>query len=161
MWVAQTQHVPEKGLSSRLALGLLLGDKFWAFGIFFLKRVFLYAWGLGLQTTSWIGWLMQTIWFMVNTYFALETGIWKLWLVMQVLDDLWLTPSKTSGHQGLGKLSWLTSPPMHCYTLLLGEFSSSMQLKKSLKTRKLVPCFCWTLLILLFFLLILVCILLL
>lgn len=71
---------------------------------------------------------MQTIWFMVNTYFALGTGIWKLWLVMQVLDALWLTPSKTSRYQGLGMLFWLISLHTRCHTSLLGESSTSMEL---------------------------------
>lgn len=46
-WVAETQHIPKKGLSFGLVLGWLLGDELWVFGIVSLIRMFLCAWGLG------------------------------------------------------------------------------------------------------------------
>lgn len=50
--IAQILHILKKKSSAGLILGQLLGDEFWVLGIFYLIRVFLYAWGPSLSLIS-------------------------------------------------------------------------------------------------------------
>lgn len=108
-----------------LKIGSCLWDKFGALGIFFLEEYFHML--EGLDHTVPVG--SDSLCKQFDLWWTpMGTGIWKLWLVMQVLDALWLTPSKISGYQGLGMLFWLITLHTCCHTSSLGKLSMSMQL---------------------------------
>lgn len=39
VWIAETHHIPQKGLSSGPGLGWHVGDEFWSLGLFCLRRL--------------------------------------------------------------------------------------------------------------------------
>lgn len=77
--VAQTPHIPKKGLSSRLALGQFPGNELWALGILCLIRVLLYALSLRPCNTSVLRqFILTSVMYGEHMFSLWEAGIWRV-----------------------------------------------------------------------------------
>lgn len=76
--VAQTLHIPKKGLCSRLALDQFPGNELWALGIFCMIGVFLYALSLRPCNTSVLRQFMLTsVMYGEHVVLLWEAGVWR------------------------------------------------------------------------------------
>jgi len=75
--VAQTLHIPKKGLSSRLALGEFPGNELWALRIFCLIKVFLYALSLRSCNTGVLRqFILTSVMYGEHMFLLWEAGVW-------------------------------------------------------------------------------------